>query len=559
MVRLDKEWEKHKASKEEEKPKEEVDNETQRLQTIMQKQIDEVPLTDVEQMILNKIQNKEQKNPFQELMKVVQEDFKKFGKVDTNGNISIDSGIQKQNIGKVKQKENEKRILKEQFISLVKDKETGGATELMVDYIKEHNHIYTTKNDNKSEMWFYHEGIYTPDGKSEVKKIMRELLGKWFNAYYYNQVMNKLEPDTYIDLDDFFNNVYVEEVAVQNGILNVKTKELSEFTPKKIFLNKLPVKYDANAECPKIDKFLSDVLAYEDDRKVFYELGGFSLLKEYKFEKAFMMVGDGRNGKDKSLELIKRILGMDNVCSVPLSSLVPDSFIISEFFGKMANVAGDIGSQDLKDTSMFKALTGRSLVTGQRKFLPPVNFVNYAKFIFACNELPFAYDNSRGFWDRWVLLEYPFTFVSEKEIEENPNNNTLKLRDEGIIEKITTEEELSGALNKFLDGLQRLLENKSFSSTKGTEDIKNMWIRKSNSVMAFCLDEIEEDYDSYIFKKDFRRLYVNYCKKHKIQVKSDLVIKRTLGEMFGASEGYKQIMNVGGNCWEGIKLKKLSE
>jgi len=48
----------------------------------------------------------------------------------------------------------------------------------------------------------------------------------------------------------------------------------------------------------------------------------------------------------------------------------------------MANVAGELNSGDLKDTSMFKALTGRSIVTGQRKFLPPVNFVNYAKMVF---------------------------------------------------------------------------------------------------------------------------------------------------------------------------------
>lgn len=447
--------------------------------------------------------------------------------------------------------------LKFNFLSKIKDKAIGDATEIIVDYIKEKYYIYTTQNDNKSEMWIYKDGIYVPEGKSEIKKIMRDILDKWFNAYYYNQVMNKLEPDTFIDVDYFFGQNYKYEVPVQNGILNILTKELNEFTHKKIFFNKLPIEYVPESKCQQIDKFLSEVLANEDDRQVFYEMGGFCLLKEYKFEKAFMLVGDGRNGKDKSLELIKRTIGVLNCCSIPLSSLIPDSFIISEFFSKMANVAGDIGNEDLKDTSMFKALTGRSIVTGQRKFLPPITFVNHAKFIFACNDLPFAYDNSRGFWDRWVLLEYPYTFVTKEELEQNKDNSKFKLKDDNIIEKITTKEELSGLLNKFLGGLRNLNLNKKFSLTKGTDEIKNLWIRKSNSVMAFCLDNIEEDYDGIITKKDFRKSYVLYCKKHKIQVKTDYVVKRTLTEMFGVIENRKMILsNYHDWVWEGIRWKK---
>ncbi|HMA69253.1 MAG TPA: phage/plasmid primase, P4 family, partial [Candidatus Mcinerneyibacterium sp.] len=407
-----------------------------------------------------------------------------------------------------KNQEYEKEEIKSSFLSLIKDKKFGEATEEIVDYIKNNYHIYTTKDDNKSEMWIYKNGIYVPEGKSEIKTIMRDILDKWYNAFYYNQVMNKLEPDTFIDSNKFFNYVYKDEVPVQNGILNIFTRELQPFTPEKIFFNKLPVEYNPEADCPQIDKFLSDVLKYEDDRKVFYEMGGFTLLKEYKFEKAFMLIGDGRNGKDKSLELIKRTIGMENCCAVPLSSLVPDSFVISEFFGKMANIAGEIGSEDLKDTTMFKALTGRSLVSGQRKFLPPINFVNYAKFVFACNELPFAYDNSRGFWDRWVLLEYPYIFVSKEEYEQNKDNLNYKIRDENIIEKITTPNELSGLLNRFLDGLNDITYNKKFSTTKGSEEVKTMWIRKSNSVMAFCMDMIQEEYDAFITKKQFRKKYV---------------------------------------------------
>jgi hypothetical protein len=49
-----------------------------------------------------------------------------------------------------------------------------------------------------------------------------------------------------------------------------------------------------------------------------------------------------------------------------LASLRADGFSISELFRNLFNLAGDIGNQDLKDTSMFKSLTGRDLVNGKK-------------------------------------------------------------------------------------------------------------------------------------------------------------------------------------------------
>ena len=449
---------------------------------------------------------------------------------------------------------NEKETLKAEFLDLISGrvKRIAEATELLVNYILDKNHIYTTKDDNKSEIWVYEDGIYTPNGKCFIKEIMGDILGQWFNIYYFNLVMNKIETRTYINPNKFFNNNYVYEVPVKNGILNILTKELNEFTPDKIFFNKLPVEYNPLCDCPQINNFLKEVLAKKEDINVFYEIGGYCLLKEYKFEKAFMFIGDGRNGKDKSLELIKRLIGIDNCCSVPLSSILPDSFILSEFFGRMVNIAGDINNHDLKDTSTFKALTGRSLMSAQRKFLNPINFVNYSKFIFACNDLPMVYDTSKGFWDRWVLLEFPYTFVTKEELDKD--NKNLKLRDENIIEKITTDEELSGFLNKCLSHLDILLKSKTFSSTLGSQEIKDMWIRKSNSVMAFAMEKVEENYDDFITKKQFRKKYVEFCKKYKIKVKSDYVIKRTLEEEYGVVPESRAIFDSKyENVWSGIK------
>jgi len=429
----------------------------------------------------------------------------------------------------------------------------GKASEVMVDYIESKHSIYTTREDKASEIWIYEDGVYIPNGRSIIKEIIRIIMQEYSSSMFQNQVINKIENDTYINSEDFFNNNYVYEIPVQNGILNVLTKELVKFTPKKIFFNKLPVTYVPESKCPMIDKFLTDVLASPDDKKVFYEIAGFGLIKEYIFEKSIMMVGDGRNGKGKSLELLKRLVGAKNCCSLNLSSLKPDSFALSELFGRLFNLAGDLSSTDLKDTGVFKSLTGRDIISASRKFLKNIYFTNYAKMVFACNELPKVYDSSMGFWERWILLEFPYRFVEKEVYKEAEDKSLLKIRDENIIDKITTEEELSGFLNEALVGLERILKNRRFSYSKGTEEIKNTWIRKSDSFKAFCLDNIEEEVESKIMKKEIRRAYSKYCKKHKLRGVSDKSIKITLEEQYGVSEGYVNMFGNQEHCWEGIK------
>ena len=177
--------------------------------------------------------------------------------------------------------------------------------------------------------------------------------------------------------------------------------------------------------------------------------------------------------------------------------------------------------------------------------------------VFASNELPKVYDTTDGFWSKWVLLDFPYKFVPEKVFEalSEEERKTCKKMNPDIITEITTPEELSGLLNLALEGLDRLMDNKDFSYSKGTNEIKDMWIRKSDSFTAFCIDNVEEDYNGKISKAELRRLYHQYKKKFKLQGCSDKAIKVTLEDRYGASEEQEWD---GGNrvrVWTGIRVK----
>jgi len=87
------------------------------------------------------------------------------------------------------------------------------------------------------------------------------------------------------------------------------------------------------------------------------------------------------------------------------------------------------------------------------------------------------------------LIEFPYKFISEEQFnllnEKDKQNH--RIIDIDIIEKISTPEELSGLLNYALDGLDRILQQKDFSYSKSTSEVKDLWIRKSDSFTAFVM------------------------------------------------------------------------
>lgn len=445
--------------------------------------------------------------------------------------------------------------LREEVLMALSLKHRQKATELIVGEFEKRENIFTTRDDLKSEMWIYKNGIYLPQGKSFVKEFCRKILGKAITLQFINEVILKIEIDTFIEADQFFSNNNPFEVPIIDGILHILERKIYPFSPKKIFFNKLPIKYNPSAKCPKITEHFKTILRDESDVNVMFELFGYTLLKENKLETAFMFVGDGRNGKTKTLELMKRFLGVENCSGLPLTALTDDSFTLCEIFGKMVNLAGDLSYHELKEAGTIKMLIGRDLIHARRKFLHGLKFVNYAKLIFACNELPRIYDMTDGFWTKWILLEFPFKFVSSEEMKDlsSEEKQNCKLINTNIIMEISTPEEMSGLLNEALEGLKRILKAEKFSYSKGTQEVKEMWIRKSDSFMAFCLDFVKEDFESRTSKQELRRQYNIYCRAHKLRGSSDKAIKITLENMFGATDMQGSDFD---RYWNGIKLKQ---
>jgi len=470
-------------------------------------------------------------------------------------------------------KEEEIIKIRAEVLNLILDSRKPEATEIIRTEFMKRNHIYTTRNDKTSEVWIYKDGIYIPQGRTYINEFCRLILVERHTTFFANQVIAKIEADTPIDADDFFGKKTVNEIAVLNGILDIFTGDMTYFTPDKIFFNKIPVKYDPRAKCPNIINHFSTVLKDELDALTLFELFGYMLLKDYRIAKAFMLVGGGRNGKSITLEIMKLFLGPENCVDLSIQDLEDDKFTKGELFNKMANLAGDISDDAIQNAATLKHLTGGDMISASRKFLPMVHFVNYAKMIFSCNVIPSTREMTFAFWDRWIVLEFPYTFVTKKKYDELKEKYTeleknkkltqkekdefakYKIKDINILKKLTTPKEMSGLLNMALNNLEHLLKNQEFHTTLSTNEVRNFWIRNSHSFMAFADECLEENYSSKLIKQDLKKEYFHYCRKYKIRPESDKTVKYYITKQFAAMDAQSYIDKERINVWEGIDFK----
>ena len=402
-------------------------------------------------------------------------------------------------------------------------------------------HNFCVTKDNK-EIWMYNgNGFYEPIGSDFIDDRIQYHLQTDYNTYIRNTVIDWVTKIADLQIDRNVFNANINLVNLRNGIYNLETKEFMEHNPKYYLSNQIPVIYNPDANINRIQQFLEEIL-YKDDIPIIQELVGYLLTKKYTIHKAFMFSGEGSNGKSTLINLLKAFIGEANSTSISLQDLTYQRFSRAYLFNKLANFFPDLPDIAIKDTGIFKALTGQDTITADVKFSKSIQFQNYAKLVFSTNKIPRAYDDSDAFYRRWILISFPNRF-------EGDNCNTK------IIEEISTDEELSGLFNWGIKGLHRLLENGRFSYSKSTELIRQEYERKSNPTKAFIEDKLSICEDGEETKEDVYSTYVDYCKDNKFPIKASNVFARELRE-FPEMRNVKagQRLSDGKRLWRGVRI-----
>ena len=287
-------------------------------------------------------------------------------------------------------------------------------------------------------------------------------------------------------------------VNLMNGTFEIsKSKQQLRPPDRNDFLTyQLPFAYNKNAKCPLFDKYLNTVQPDLDRQKILAEYLGYLFIKTstLKLEKTLLLYGSGANGKSVFFEVVNALLGgNENVSSYSLQSLTNDNgYFRAMLANKLVNYASEINGK--LETSIFKQLVSGEPVEARLPYGEPFTLTNYAKLIFNCNELPKDVEQTQAYFRRFLIVPFDVTIPEA-------------LQDKELSKKII-DNELSGVFNWILEGLRRLLVQKTFTHSEAVKNQLELYKKQSDSVQMFLDEEgYEKSIDVY---EDFKIVFSSY-------------------------------------------------
>lgn len=443
------------------------------------------------------------------------------------------------------------------------NKNIKGAVHLSSEIITR-DHSFKTMKDNE-ELWYYTNGYYIPIGEAVIKEIVQKQkpIHELINSHFINEIIRSVQRKTYIERKDFEAPLHL--ICVKNGVYNLETNNLEEHNPKYYFKNLIPINYVEGAVCPKINHFIETTIETKYQETA-YEIPAFTLYRKYFIQKAIMLTGIGQNGKSVYLDVLAQLLGEDNLSHEQLQGICHSNFSSAELYGKLANICGDLPAVILSDTGNFKQMTsGIDSVSAQKKFQNPFNYVNSAKLLFSANEIPETKDQTEAFFRRWLIIDFPYKFVSG--LKEDEYIGFVKKENRELISELTTQSELEGFLFKIIGVLRNLLQRKLFTNSPTTNEIKSKYNLKSNSAMyfieSFIDDEIitEDEVSNDSVEKEFLyKDYVGFCEHKGINHKTPEAFYKGIKERWNPETVKKTVsLGVRKNVYTGIRYNSWRE
>lgn len=353
--------------------------------------------------------------------------------------------------------------------------------DVFAHYLKNDSLIYL----HNKRLYVYSDGYYS-DSTDKIEKKMITYIPS-LRSSQRKEVFDYLRLIT-----ESPNNASIYHIVAENGIIDIRDGSLQGYTPDIFVPNKITTSYEPGYYDKDVDRILDKITCNNREvRMLVEEMIGYCLLRTAKFQKAFILYGNGSNGKSTLLDMMISMLGDHNISSLSLKELNHE-FKLSEITSKLVNIGDDISDEYMTDASIFKKLTTGEEITVNKKHVDPKPLRNTATMIFAANTMPKTLDKSNGMLRRLCII--PFNAVIADTDEDY---------DPFIIDKLITPEAKSYLLNLAISGIQRVFKKNKFTEPLSVTNMIKEYERDNNNVLQF-IDEID------IIDKDSAETYGEY-------------------------------------------------
>jgi putative DNA primase/helicase len=373
-------------------------------------------------------------------------------------------------------------------------------TESMIvdEIIAKHNIIYV------DQVGFYEwdSRVWSKASDSQIRNYADVLYGKRFStAQRVASVCNLLKSRTVCTVAFDRNPV----LTFQNGTLEIETGRFREFSESDFCSIIMDYDYDPAARCPVWEHFIEDVTDEEPRRaEILQFLAGYVLMNDCRFQKIFLLIGSGGNGKSVYLEIIQKLFGDKNVTHVEPTGLAQE-FQRIRLKDSLLNIGSDINSDfsrgEIREW-LLKVADGTS-VQACYKGLNHIDFIPRCKLVYACNAMPTA-EIVNGLNRRMQFVDFPCQYVETPD----PANPKQRQRDINIVSKLTAE--LPGIFNWCYAGYKLLRTVGYFTDAPEQADFIEQFEQTSNPVLVFCEDHAD-NFHGTVTRKDVYDWYKWWC------------------------------------------------
>lgn len=204
--------------------------------------------------------------------------------------------------------------------------------------------------------------------------------------------------------------------ACENGVIDLRTGELSPHDPARLITRCSPVKYDPEAAFPQWERFINRVLPDRDLAVFVYKSLGYSMTGKCGEQCFFFLHGSqGANGKSTFMELIQYVLGGYSramqpdtlmVSNSPRSGASPD---IARLKGARFVSAPETAAGRRLDEQLVKQLTGGDRMVARYLYQDEFEFIPELKLWMTGNHKPSIQGTDNAIWRRVRLI--PFSVV----------------------------------------------------------------------------------------------------------------------------------------------------
>lgn len=399
-------------------------------------------------------------------------------------------------------------------------------------------HIIGTPIGNKFKgvfLYVYRDGCFRNDSNGEIEQDIREALGRDATPRYIDDTIDMVLRRKKISYDRL-NTQARDLINVKNGMLDWRTGDLLPHDPSFLSTIQIRCDYRPGVVCPKLDEFLNGVFP-EDCLSLAEEFVGYLLTPDTSFQKAFIAVGTGGNGKGTFLKIISELLGKENFSSVDIHALEKDKFARANTLGKLANIHHDIARDELESTSVFKTIVSGDPITMEEKHKQGFTAKPTARLVFSANEFPRSKDKTNAFFRRLIFVEFPKVYFESKE-EILEYEKTL----------CAIPEFLPALLNKAVAGLRRLHANHKFTILESSKTIGEMYRREVDSAYDFFKECCTTEEWGWITRRELYDKYRGWCQDEGLTPMESRNFVAAFRKINGVSEAKRE----GDRGWSGI-------